>query len=110
MHVSSVSPPCLFSLIAFEIRCICRVLSVLGSGLKNEVYTRIHTCFSAFVFGVYFHCVPYMFVTTKMEAFTITIIRCNGRMETTRHVVNKSIRSPNRMNRPNQQTCKGHCH
>ena len=53
MHVSSVSPPCLFSLIAFEIRCIGRVLLVLGSNLKNEV---IHTCFPAFNFGVYFHC------------------------------------------------------
>ena len=56
MHVSSVSPPCLFSLIAFEIRCIGRVLLVLGSRLKNEVYIRIHICFPAFIFGVYFHC------------------------------------------------------
>ena len=107
MHVSSVSPPCLFSLIAFEIRCIGRVLSVLGSRLKNEVYIRIHTCFPAFTFGVYFHCMLYMFVATKMQAVTITIIRCNCWMETTRHVVNKRIHSPNLRNRQNQQPRKG---
>ena len=33
----SVHPRCLFSLIAFEICCIGRVLLVLGSRLKNEV-------------------------------------------------------------------------
>lgn len=82
MHVSSVSPPCLFSLIAFEIQCIGRVMLVVGSRLKNEVYIRIHTCFPAFIFGVYFHCMLYMFVATKMKAVTITIIRCNCRMET----------------------------
>ena len=82
MHVSSVSPPCLFSLIASEIRRIGRVLLVLGSRLKNEVYMRKHTCFPAFIFGVYFHCMLYMFVGTKMQAVTITIIRCNCRMET----------------------------
>ena len=38
MHVSPVSPPCLFLLIAVEIRCIGRVLLVLGSRLKDEVY------------------------------------------------------------------------
>ena len=55
---------------------------------------RIHTCFGpAFIFGVYVHCMLYMFVATKMQAITITIIRCNCRMEATRHVVNKSIRS-----------------
>ena len=32
----SVSPPCLFSLIAFEIRCIGRVLLVVGSRLKGS--------------------------------------------------------------------------
>ena len=31
------SPRCLFSLLAFEIRCIGRALLVLGSRLKNEV-------------------------------------------------------------------------
>ena len=63
---------------------------------------------------VYLRCLfslhPVHVVATKMQAVTITIIRCNCRVETTRHVVNKSIRSPNRTNRPNQQTCKGHCH
>ena len=97
-----VSPPCLLSLMDFEIWCIGRVLLFLGSRLKNEVYIRIHTCFPAFIFGVYFHCMLYMFVATKMQAVTITIIRCNCRMETTRHIVNKSIRSPNRMNRPDR--------
>ena len=48
MHVSwSVSPPCLFSLIAFEVRCIGRVLSVLGSRLKNEVCIHVSLCFSS---------------------------------------------------------------
>ena len=51
------SPPCLFSLMDFEIWCIGRVLLVLGSRLKNELYVRIHTCFPAFIFGVYFHAV-----------------------------------------------------
>ena len=32
----SVSPPCLISLIAFEIRCIGRVLLVLGSRSKGS--------------------------------------------------------------------------
>ena len=41
MHVSSVSPPCLFSLIAFEPRRIGRALLVLGSRLKNEVNVHI---------------------------------------------------------------------
>ena len=105
-----VSPPCLLSPMNFEIWCIggFRQL-VLGSRLKDEVYIRIHTCFPAFIFVVYFHCMLYTLVATKMQAVTITIIRRNRRMETTRHVVNKSIRSPNRTNRPNQQTCKGHC-
>ena len=49
----------------FEIWCIGRVLLVLGSRLKNEVYIRIHICFPAFIFGVYFHCMLYMFVGTK---------------------------------------------
>mgnify|MGYP006896132335 FL=1 len=35
----SVSPLWLFSLIAFEIRCIGRVLLVLGSRFKSEVYS-----------------------------------------------------------------------
>ena len=63
---------------------------------------RIHTCFPAFILGVYF-----LFVPTKMQAVTITIIRCNCRMETTRHVVNKSIRSPNRTNWPKQTNLQG---
>ena len=47
----SVSPPCLFSLIAFEIRCIGRVLLVLGSRFKNEVNMHISLCFSStFIF------------------------------------------------------------
>ena len=92
----------------FEIWCIGRILLVLGSRfLKNEVYIRTHTCFPAFIFAVYFHCMLYMFVATKMQAVTITIIRCKCRMETTRHVVNIRIRSPNRTNRPNRQRCKG---
>ena len=46
----SVSPPCLFSLIAFEIRCIGRVLLVLGSRLKGSslqgvTVTRVHNRF-----------------------------------------------------------------
>ena len=82
------------------------VLLVLGSHLKNEVYIRIHTCFPTFIFGVYFHCML-MFVATKMQAVTITIIRCNRQMETTRHVVNKSIRSLNRTNRPNKKNLQG---
>ena len=78
-----------------------------GSRLKNEVLT----CTFPFLSSVFiFTAHAYMFLATKMQAVTITIIRCNCRMETTRHVVNKSIRSPNRTNRPNQQTCKGHCH
>ena len=48
MHVSSVSPPCLFSLIAFEIRCNGRVLLVLGSRLKKDRARGI--------LGVQFHC------------------------------------------------------
>ena len=40
----------LFSLIDFGIRCIGRVLLVLGSLLKNE-----HTLFPVFILGVYFH-------------------------------------------------------
>ena len=48
-----------------------------------------------------------LLVATKMQAVTITIIRCKCRMETTCQVVNKIIRSPNRTNRPNRQTCKG---
>ena len=51
MHVSSVSLPCLFSLVAFEIRCIGRVLSVLVSRLNNEVYIHVSLCFSSmFIF------------------------------------------------------------
>ena len=62
MHVSSVSPPCLFSLIAFEVRCIGRVLSVLGSRLKNEVYTQYT-----------FHCVspPCLFSLMDFEIWCI---------------------------------------
>ena len=128
MHTRfNVSPPCLLSLMDFEIWCIGRVLLVLGSRLKNEVYIRINTCFPAFIFGVYFHCMLYMFVATKMQAVTITIMRCNFRMESTicqiEHnifhssnrtnrdstcqVVNEIFHSSNRTNRPNRQTCKG---
>ena len=62
MHVSSVSPPCLFSLIAFQVRCIGRVLSVLGSRLKNEVYTQYT-----------FHCVspPCLFSLMDFEIWCI---------------------------------------
>ena len=85
----------------FEIWCICRVLLVLGSRLKNEVYIRIHTCFPAFIFGVYFHCMLYMFVGTKMQAVTFTIIRCNCRMETllVRSWINLSARRIERIGR-----------
>ena len=65
----------------FEIWCIGRVLLALDLRLKNGVYIRIHTCFPAFVFGVYFHSMLYMFVAMKMQAVTITIIRCNCQME-----------------------------
>ena len=107
MHVSSVSPPCLFSLIAFEVWCIGRVLLVLGSRLKNEVYIRIHTCFPAFIFGVYFYCMLYMFVGTKMQAVTFTIIRCKLLLSdgnSTRQVVDNIMRSPNRTKRQSRQT------
>ena len=60
MRVSSVSPPWLFSQMDFEIWCIDRVLLVLGSRLKNEVYIGMHTRFPAFIFGVYFHCMLYL--------------------------------------------------
>ena len=78
----------------FEIWCIGRVLLVVGSRLKNEVYIRIHTCFPAFIFCVYFHCMLYMFVGTKIQAVTFTIIRCNCRMETllVRSWINLSVR------------------
>ena len=47
----SVSPPCLFSLIAFEIRYIGRVLLVIGLCLKNEVNMHVCLCFSSmFIF------------------------------------------------------------
>ena len=36
-----VCPRCLFSLLAFEIRCIGRALLVLGSRLKNEVNMHV---------------------------------------------------------------------
>ena len=49
---SSVSPPCLFSLIAFEIRCIGRLLLVLSSRLKER---GKHARFPLFVLHVYFH-------------------------------------------------------
>ena len=39
MFAACVYPRCLFSLIYFEIRCIGRVLLVLGSRLKNDRYT-----------------------------------------------------------------------
>ena len=45
--VTTVYPRCLFSLIAFEIRCIGRVLLVLGSRLKNEVYIHFSLCLSS---------------------------------------------------------------
>ena len=47
----SVSPPCIFSLIAFENRCIGRVLLVLGSRLKER---GINARFPVFILGVYF--------------------------------------------------------
>ena len=48
----SVYPWCLFSLIAFEIRCIGKVLLVLGSRLKNEVYIHVSQCLSlVFIFA-----------------------------------------------------------
>ena len=79
MHVSSVSPPCLFSLIAFEIQCIGKVMLVVGSRLKNEVYIHV----SLHLSSVFIFTACYMFVATKMQAVTITIMRCNFWMEST---------------------------
>ena len=45
-----------------------------------------------------------LLVATKMQAVTITIIRCKCRIGTTSQVVNKIIRSPYRTDR---ETCKG---
>ena len=60
-----------------------------GSRLKNEVYNinlHVSLCLSSvFIFTAY------MFVATKMQAVIIAIIRCNCRMETTRHVVSLKV-------------------
>ena len=49
MFPACVYPRCLFSLIYFEIRCIGRVLLVLGSRLKNEENMRVFLCFSSMI-------------------------------------------------------------
>ena len=82
----------------FEIRCIGRVLLVLGSRLKNDT--------------VKFHCM--LLVATKMQAVTITIIRCNCRMETllVRSWIKLSIRRIERIGRIDKlaRTARGHCY
>ena len=144
MHASLCFSSAFISLIAFEIRCIGRVLLVLGSRLKNEVNMHaslcfssvfiftdcfcnsvywqrtvssrltlkergIHTRFPVFILRVYFHCM--LFVATQMQAVTITVIRCNCRMETllVRSWIKLSIRRIERIGRIDK-LARAHCH
>ena len=48
-RIPAIYPRCLFSLIAFEIRCIGRLLLVLGSRLKNEENMHVSLCFFSMI-------------------------------------------------------------
>ena len=67
--------------IAFEIWCISRVLLVVGSRLKNEAYIHVSLSLSSvFIFTTCCTCL--LRRKCKRSRLTITIKRCNCRMET----------------------------
>ena len=79
-----------------------------GSRLKNEVLYQLAR-FPVFVLGVYFHCIHVCCDENASGHHHYNKMQLSDGNYSSRRVI-KSIRSPNRTNRPNQQTCKGHCH